>query len=187
VLYHPAKDGTNTVSLAVLATVAASSVVLAVLGTKLAAGGKDRYAAGTQRIVAGGLALVGAGLVIVGCAVDYNGVLAKSVVPDDSWLAVDPLIGVPVALGAIFVGRGTGHAGAGALIAVGAVGVALWPRYIGVPILLDDSVGSVGAGGFIGLLGSSCLVAAGLVLASPLRRKAGATAAPGETHAAAST
>lgn len=187
VLSHPDKEGANSISLVVLTLVAGSAVVLAILGTKLAAGRADTYAAGRQRVVAGGLALVGAGLVIVGCAVDYNGVLNKSILPDDGWFVLDPLIGVVVALGAIFVGRGTGQAGAGALIAVGAVGVALWLRYIGVPIVLDDTVGSADVGGFLGLLGSSCLVAAGLVLAWPLRRKEAVASAQSEPRAVAST
>ena len=177
------KEGTRTDSVVVLAFVAVCSCALAVLGTKLAAGGRDRYASGAQRIVAGGLALLGAGLVVVGCALDYNGVNSKSILPDDGWFALDPLAGVLVALGAIFVGRGTGQAGAGALIAVGAVGVALWPRFIGVPILLDDTLGSAAPGGFVGLLGSTCLVAAGVVLAWPRQTKAASTGAPGEPDA----
>lgn len=186
VLWRPALEGVNSTSLLVLGLVAASSVVLAVLGSKLAAGGTDRYATGTPRVVAGGLALVGAALVIVGCVVPYNDGRSKSLIPDDGWFALDPLVGVMIALGAIFVGRGTGQAGAGALIAVGAVGVALWPRFIVVPMLLDAAPNSAGAGGFIGLLGSACLLAAGLVLASPLWRKAPPTV-PADAHAAPST
>jgi hypothetical protein len=184
VLWRPELEGVNNTSLFILALVAASSIVLAVLGTKLAARGKDRYATGKPRIVAGGLALVGATLVLAACLVPYNDGRSKSIIPDDGWFALDPLVGVIVALGAIFVGRGTGQAGAGALIAVGAVGVALWPRFIGVPILLDGSANSAGPGGFIGLLGSSCLLASGLVLASPLWRKA---SPPGDVHSARST
>jgi hypothetical protein len=182
-----AKEGTRTDSVVVLGLVAISSCVLAVLGTKLAARRQEQYASGATRVVAGGLALVGASLVVVGCYVDYNSATSKSILGDDGWFALDPLAAVLVALGAIFVGGGTGRAGAGALIAVGAVGLALWPRFIGVPILLGGASGSAAPGGFIGLLGSSCLVAAGLVLAWPRQTEPLPTAAPDEPHAAVST
>ena len=187
VLWGPKTNGeVNGTSLFILALVAASSIVLAVLGSKLAAKGTDTYATGRLRVVAGGLAFLGSGLVVIGCLVPYNAGTEKSIIPDDGWFALDPLVGVIIALGAIFVGRGTGQAGAGALIAVGALGVALWPRFIVVPALVDDPQSSVGAGGFIGLLGSACLLAAGLVLASPLWRKEPASA-PADAQPAAST
>lgn len=181
------REGTRTDSVVVLAFVAVSSCALAVLGTKLAAGGRDRYVSGRARIVAGGLALVGAGLVVVGSAVEYNGTTSKSILEDDGWIAADPLVGALVALGAIFVGRGIGQAGAGALIAIGALGLALWPRFIGVPILIDDRFGSAAPGGFLGLLGSACLLAAGVIVAWPRQTQTAPTAVTDEPHAAVST
>ncbi len=181
------KEGTRTDSIIVLAFVALSSCALAVLGTKLAAGGLDRYVSGRSKMIAGGLALVGAGLVVVGSAVEYNGTTSKSILEDDGWFAADPLVGALVALGAIFVGRGIGHAGAGALIAIGVLGLALWPRFIGVPILIDDRFGSAAPGGFLGLLGSACLLAAGVIVAWPHQTPPATTATPDEPHAAVST
>lgn len=183
---HLQKGDAEARSVVIFGLITACSGVLAVLGSKLATSGPDRYASGGTRRLAVGLALVGAALVVAGCLVEYNGVSGKTVIPEDGWFALEPLAGAVVALGAVFVGRGSGQAGAGALIAVGVVGLALWPRFIGVPIALDESEGSAAPGGFIGLLGSSCLLAAGLVLASPLWRKSSA-AAPGDVHAAAST
>ena len=181
------KEGTRTDSIIVLAFVALSSCALAVLGTKLAAGGRDRYVSGRSKMIAGGLALVGAGLVVVGSAVEYNGTTSKSILEDDGWFAADPLVGALVALGAIFVGRGIGHAGAGALIAIGVLGLALWPRFIGVPILIDDRFGSAAPAGFLGLLGSACLLAAGVIVAWPHQTPPATTATPDEPHAAVST
>jgi CHAT domain len=151
-------------SVVVLGLVVAASCLLAVLGSKITASGEDRYVSGSRKALVVGLAIAGAALVLAGCAVDYNSVNSKSIFADDGWFALDPLAGVLVGLGAISVGR-SGLVGAGALIAVGVVGVALWARFIGVPIVLDDTVGSAAPGGFIGLLGSLCLVAAGVVLA----------------------
>ena len=178
------REATRTDSVIVLALVALSSCALAVLGTKLAAGGRDRYVSGSSRLIAGGLALVGAGLVVVGSVVEYNGTTSKSILEDDGWFAADPLVGALVALGAIFVGRGIGQAGAGALIAIGILGIALWPRFIGVPILIDDRFGSGAPGGFLGLLGSACLLAAGLIVAWPRTTPPATTATPDEPSAA---
>ncbi len=156
----------------VLALVAAAACALVVVGSKLAGLAEDRHVSGRTRLVAGVLAVVGAGLVVAGSAVDYNDVNSKSILADDGWFALDPLAGALVGLGAVFVGRGSGRIGAGILVAVGVVSLALWPRFFGVPMALDDDVGSAGAGGYIGLAGSVLLVAAGVVLALP-RRGAG--------------
>lgn len=170
------KGDARTDSVLVLAVVVAASCLLAILGSKIAAPGEDRYVTGPSRFVTICLAVTGAVLVLVGCAVDYNSVNSKSIFADDGWFALDSLAGVLVGLGALFLGRGSGLVGGGALIAVGAVGAALWPRFIGVPILLDDTVGSAAPGGFIGLLGSCCLIAAGVVLAWPRRLRTASTA-----------
>jgi hypothetical protein len=60
------------------------------------------------------------------------------------------------------------------------VGVALWLRFIVVPIVLDDAVGRAAPGGFIGLLGASCFVVAGAVLAWSRQRRPNAAAVPGD-------
>ena len=165
VFHQLRQDDVRTDSIVVLAVVAAGCAVLAVLGTKLTAGGEERYSSGGTRRLAVGLTVAGAALVLIGCIADYNGVTSRSILPSDGWFALDLLAGVLVALGALFLGRGGGETAAGALVAVGALGIALWLRFIGVPILIDDTLGSAGPAGFVGLLGSTCFLAAGVVLA----------------------
>jgi hypothetical protein len=172
-------DEVRTDSIVVLALVAVGSALLAVLGTKLTSGGEEHYAAGGMRRLAIGLTIAGAALLLVGCLADYNGETSRSILPGDGWLALDPLAGGLVALGAVFLGRGVGETGAGALVAVGAVGMALWLRFIGVPILIDDALGSAGPAGFAGLLGSACLVAAGVVAGWHRRSEPTLAAVPG--------
>ncbi len=159
------KGDSRTGQIVVLALVAAAACALVVVGSKVAGLSADRHVSGRTRLVAGVLAVVGAVLVVVGCAVDYNGANSKSILADDGWFALDPLAGALVGLGTVFVGRGSGRIGAGILVAAGAVSLALWPRFFGVPIALRDDLGSPGLGGFIGLAGSLLLVAAGVVLA----------------------
>lgn len=164
------KDDVRVGSIVVLVLVTAGAGALAVLGSKLTLPAEEGQVSGRTKLVAGALAVVGAVLVLVGCALDYNDVNSKSILADDGWFALDPLAGALVGLGAVFVGRGSGRVGAGILVAAGIVGLALWPRFFGVPIALDNTVGSPGAGGFIGLVGSLCIVAAGVALAWPHRR-----------------
>ena len=166
------KGDSRVGQIVVLALVAAAACALVVVGSKLAGLTQDRHVTGRTRLVAAVLAVLGAVLVVVGSAVDYNEVNSKSILADDGWFALDPLAGALVGLGAVFVGRGSGRIGAGILVAAGLVGLALWPRFFGVPMALDDDVGSPGAGGFIGLAGSVLLVAAGVVLALPRREPA---------------
>ncbi len=166
------KGDSRVGQIVVLALVAAAACALVVVGSKLAGLTQDRHVTGRTRLVAAVLAVLGAVLVVVGSAVDYNEVNSKSILADDGWFALDPLAGALVGLGAVFVGRGSGRIGAGILVAAGLVGLALWPRFFGVPMALDDNVGSPGAGGFIGLAGSVLLVAAGVVLALPRREPA---------------
>jgi hypothetical protein len=164
------KDDVRVGSIVVLVLVTAGAGALAVLGSKLSLPAEEGQVSGRTKLVAGSLAVVGAVLVLVGCALDYNDVNSKSILADDGWFALDPLAGALVGLGAVFVGRGSGRVGAGILVAAGIVGLALWPRFFGVPIVLDNTVGSPDAGGFIGLVGSLCIVAAGVALAWPRRR-----------------
>ena len=164
------KDDVRVGSIVVLVLVTAGAGALAVLGSKLTLPAEEGQVSGRTKLVAGALAVVGAVLVLVGCALDYNDVNSKSILADDGWFALDPLAGALVGLGAVFVGRGSGRVGAGILVAAGIVGLALWPRFFGVPIVIDNTVGSPGAGGFIGLVGSLCIVAAGVALAWPRRR-----------------
>jgi hypothetical protein len=114
--------------------------------------------------------VLGAALVVAGTLIPFNDApaLAKAQVlveRSNGWEALDPIVGAVIALVAAWLltrSRG-GIVAAGTIIAVGLLGTLLWLRYVGVPALQPDEVGSPRAGGFIGLAGAGSILFGGLV------------------------
>jgi CHAT domain len=121
--------------------------------------------------------LVGAAVLsVIGLVTPFNGKLDRKVVPDEDWLAIDPLVIPLAALGAlVLLTSGRRLLAAGLLIALGIASATLWLRYLGVPIIAPDNAGSFGAGAAAGLAGGVMILAAGLVV---WRREASVRAVP---------
>jgi hypothetical protein len=116
------------------------------------------------------LLFVAALLIVIGSVMAFNGGIAggrfvRSVVPDEGWLAIDPLVVPAAALaGIILLASGRRLLAAGLLIALGIESSTLWLRYLGVSAIAPDSNGSLGAGGAVGLLGGVLILVAGLLV-----------------------
>ena len=127
---------------------------------------------------------VGAVLVVVGCLLPFNGGggdpahYRRAILPDEGSQAIEPLI-LGIALGALVVVlRYLPPAlAAGCLLALGIDGVTLWIRYAGIPVVEDQSVASVAAGGFVGIAGGVIAVVIGLRLLRTADRQPISTAA----------
>ena len=96
--------------------------------------------------------------------------------PDEDWLAIDPVV-IPLVALAVLVLLTSGRRllAAGLLIALGIESATLWLRYLGVPIIAPDYAGSFGVGAAAGLAGGLLILAAGLLVwrseaASPAAR-----------------
>ena len=124
------------------------------------------------------LLVAAAVLTMVGVVVPFNEKRDRQVVPDEDWLAVDPVVIPLLALGVlVLLTMGRRLLPAGLLIALGIASATLWLRYLGVPIIAPESVGSFGVGAAAGFVGGVLILAAGLVV---WRREASAhRAAPG--------
>jgi hypothetical protein len=155
-------------SLIVFLIVVAGACTLVAIGTRMVLHAPaDRLESTLRRRLADSLAIAGVVLVVLGCRLDFNGAAGRAVVLDEGWLALDPLVAALAGLGALLIARHNRWVGGGVLLAVGVVSIALWTRYIGVPIDQGSGKGSWGYGGFVGLAGSLLFVAAGSVLVWP--------------------
>jgi hypothetical protein len=113
------------------------------------------------------LAAVAAALVVVGSVIPFNG--GGPSYPGDQILihrtggeAFEPLATAALlVLLALLAWRRPSQTAGGVLVGVGIASALLWIRYIGVPMLENDSVASPRAGGFVGLVGALLAVAAG--------------------------
>jgi hypothetical protein len=111
------------------------------------------------------LLIAAAVLVVVGSVTPFNGKLERKVVPDEGWLAIDPIVIPLAALGVlILLTLGRRLLGAGVLIALGLASATLWLRYLGVPIIAPDFGGSFGPGAAAGLAAGVLILVAGLVV-----------------------
>jgi hypothetical protein len=111
------------------------------------------------------LLVAAAVLVVVGSVTPFNGKLERKVVPDEGWLAVDPIVIPLAALGVlILLTLGRRLLAAGVLIALGLASATLWLRYLGVPIIAPDFGGSFGPGAAAGLAAGVLILVAGLVV-----------------------
>jgi hypothetical protein len=117
----------------------------------------------TARAVAG-VAAAGAALIALACFVPFSrggtDLPGTQSVIERGWAAVDPLVGaVAIAALALMLFRADIRLlWCGALIAIGIASSLLWLRFIGVPLLRHDRLG---AGGFLGLLGSVAVIGGG--------------------------
>ena len=83
--------------------------------------------------------------------------------PDEDWLAIDPIVILLVALGVlVLLASGRRLLAADVLIALGIGATPL--RYLGVPIIAPENAGSFGVGAAAGLAGGLLILAAGLVV-----------------------
>jgi CHAT domain-containing protein len=170
----PAEDG-RADSVAFFALAMVAGLVVAVVGIQLAqhAGlrfGRDVASVGTTTSALLGLSGF---LVIVGSLVAFNrggdSGVHRSVLPNEGPLALDALVvGFALLVAALAVRYLPRELAGGIVIGLGVESAALWARYIGVPAVQSDAVGSVGLGGVIGLAG------AGLALVVGVRLVAGA-------------
>ena len=111
------------------------------------------------------LLVAAAVLVVLGSVIPFNGEIDRRVVPDEGWLAIDPIVIPLAALAALVLLRsGRRLLAAGLLIALGIESATLWLRYLGVPIIAPDSGGSFGLGAAAGLAAGVVILVAGLVV-----------------------
>ncbi len=111
------------------------------------------------------LLVAAAVLVVLGSVIPFNGEIDRRVVPDEGWLAIDPIVIPLAALAALVLLRsGRRLLAAGVLIALGIESATLWLRYLGVPIIAPDSGGSFGLGAAAGLAAGVVILVAGLVV-----------------------
>jgi hypothetical protein len=115
-------------------------------------------------------------LILAGCLVPFNGggssQPSRSVVPQEGSQLLDALV-VGLALLAIaiclrFLPR---MLTAGIVLALGLESIALWVRYLSIPLMESSRVASVGVGGFLGIAGAAVAVAVGIwLLRTPQNR-----------------
>jgi hypothetical protein len=133
------------------------------------------------------LALVGAALTVAGTLIPFNVVFPGTAratervvigLPPSPWEAVEPLALAGIAIVTVlFASPARRLAVAGVLAALGALGMLLWLRYVGVPVLqmaLADGIASVRPGGIVGLAGAALVLASGMVATRvPVSRSVG--------------
>jgi hypothetical protein len=168
-------------SVPVFSLVLAASSTLIVVGIQIAqlTGTRLGREGGKQRVMA---ALLGASafLILVGCLVPFNGGGPaapgnRSIVPDEGPQLLDPLV-VGLALLAVslclrYLPR---RLAAGVALALSVESLALWVRYIGVPIVESDTIASLRYGAILGLAGAALTLTVGLrlLLTAPERAPA---------------
>jgi hypothetical protein len=114
------------------------------------------------------LGIAGAVVMVVGIAVPFNGggatVDEQKVTRsfDESFEVVMPAIAIALAA-ALLLGRWRHAELSAALLTLGVLAGLVWLRFLVIPLMLDSSVGSFGAGGLIGLVGAGLVVAAGVI------------------------
>ena len=128
--------------------VVAGAVLLVVAGVRLSR--LDPTSVGPAAplgILVPSLLVAAAVLTMIGVVVPFNEKRDRQVVPDEDWLAVDPVVIPLLALGVlVLLTMGRRLLAAGLLIALGIASATLWLRYLGVPIIAPESVGSFGRG-----------------------------------------
>ena len=186
VSWNPTQRG--SVLVFVLVTVAACGIVAVGVGLLRTSETGPRDGAADSPLPVQAAIFGAAVLIIAGSVVPFNGGGggngSKAVVTGGvaGWHAIDPLGVALAALGvALVIGSLSRAAAAGVLIALGIESVALWPRYIGVPLVESRDVASPAAGGFIGLAGGILLLLAGCWLLLHARAEP-TRAAASESH-----
>jgi CHAT domain len=146
--------------------VVAGAVLLVVAGVRLALlSPRSVEPAAPLGILVPALLVAAAVLSVIGLVTPFNGKLDRKVVPDEDWLAVDPVVIPLVALGVlVLLTSGRRLLAAGVLIALGIASATLWLRYLGVPIIAPDNAGSFGVGAAAGLAGGLLILAGGLLV-----------------------
>ena len=147
--------------------VVAGAVLLIVAGVRLARLNPTSVEpAAPLGIIVPALLVGAAALTMIGVVVPFNRAGDdKAVVPDEDWLAVDPVVIPLVALGVlVLLTSGRRLLAAGLLIAFGLASATLWLRYLGLPIVAPASKATFGPGGLAGLAGGLLILAAGLVV-----------------------
>jgi TIR domain len=81
---------------------------------------------------------------------------------DESFEVVMPAIAIAL-VAALLLGRWRHAELSAALLTLGVLAGLVWLRFLVIPLMLDSSVGSFGAGGLIGLVGAGLVVAAGII------------------------
>ena len=123
-------------------------------------------------------------LVLGGCLLPFNGggdapsQFKHAILPDEGAQAIEPLVlGIALIALAFLVPYLPRAVAAGMLLALGFEGLALWIRYLGIPLVEDRAVASVAAGGFVGAAGAAVALVIGARLAqAPAEAPAGAPA-----------
>jgi hypothetical protein len=159
-------NATRGSSAVVFTGVVAGAVLLVVAGVRLALINPTPVEpAAPLGILVPALLVAAAVLTTIGVVVPFNGVRDRVVVPDEDWLAVDPVVIPLVALGVlVLLTSGRRLLAAGLLIALGIASATLWLRYLGVPIIAPEGAGSFGVGAVAGLAGGLLILAAGLLV-----------------------
>jgi CHAT domain len=168
--YEDTTHGARPESVVVFTAVLAGACLVLVAGILLAreAGRtltalRSRSSGPAAAILAFGAVLIAAGIVV-----PFNGgggnVPVRSVIPDvEAWLWLDPLAVVLAALLlVVLLRRQPAPLAAGILIALGIESVALWLRYLLLPILVRYGQGSFAWGGVLGLLGAALVLGSGV-------------------------
>jgi hypothetical protein len=106
------------------------------------------------------LALAGAALIVVGCFVPFAHGGPEQTIADRTWARIDPFVTAVAIAAVVFMPRRRGIRDLWftALIALGIASSLLWVRYIGIPLIRGDSLGT---GAIIGLAGSILAIVAG--------------------------
>jgi hypothetical protein len=123
-------------------------------------------------------------LVLGGCLLPFNGGgdepdrFKRAILPDESAQAIEPLVlGIALIALAFIVPYLPRALAAGMLVALGFEGLALWIRYLGIPLVEDRAVASLGVGGFLGAAGAAVALVIGARLAlAPAEEPVGAPA-----------
>jgi CHAT domain len=125
-----------------------------------------------RRLRANPLLIAGGMLILIGCLLPYNSggdnpdAYRRAILPDEGSQAIEPLLaGAALVVAALLIPYVPRLLAAGALIAVGAESIALWLRYVAIPLMEDRTVASPAAGGFVGLSGACLTLIIGLRLA----------------------
>ena len=114
------------------------------------------------------LGIAGAVVMVAAIGVPFNGggpaVDEQKVTRsfDEGFEVVMPAIAIAL-VAALLLGRWRHAELSAALLTLGVLAGLVWLRFLVIPLMLDSSVGSFGAGGLIGLVGAGLVVAAGII------------------------